>query len=119
MSDQVTTSFSKFGAKRVSLYDSLDDVNDGISVYPKCSYANLAADALIKTGAGQVYGIIINSHTTGTIKLWDNTAASGSVLLNTLSFAVGEHFIPLQGATFATGLYADIGGTVDITILYR
>ena len=119
MSDQVTTSFSKFGAKRVSLYDSLDDVNDSITSYPKCNYVNLTASALVKTGAGQVYGVIINSHTAGTLKLWDNTSAATTVIENTISFAVGEHFIPFMGETFATGLYATIGGTADITLLYR
>lgn len=97
----------------------LDDVNDSITTYPKCSYLNTAASALIKTGAGQIYGVIINSHTTGTLKLWDNTAASGTVICETISFAAGERWIPLMGATFGTGLYATIGGTANITILFR
>ena len=101
------------------MYDTLDDVNDSITTYPKCSYVNLSASALVKTGAGQIYGVIINSHTSGTLKLWDNTAASGTVLCNTITFVAGERFIPLLGATFGTGLYATIGGTADITILYR
>lgn len=103
----------------VTLGTALDDANDSITTYPKCSYLNTAASALIKTGAGQLYGIIVNSHTSGTLKLWDNTAASGTVLCNTITFAVGERWIPLMGATFGTGLYATIGGTADLTILYR
>lgn len=104
---------------QVRAYDTLDDVNDSITTYPKCSYSNLSASALVKTGSGQAYGIVINSHTAGTLKLWDNTAASGTVLCNTITFVVGERFIPLLGATFGTGLYATIGGTADVTILYR
>lgn len=107
------------GNAKATLATTLDDVNDSITTYPKCSYVNTAASALIKTGAGQVYGIVINSHTSGTLKLWDNTAGSGTVVCNTMTFAVGERFIPLLGATFGTGLYATIGGTADITILYR
>jgi hypothetical protein len=106
-------------ANDVRFIETLDDVNDGISVYPKCSYVNLSASALIKTGAGQVYGIIINSHTAGTLKLWDAVTAAVPILCNTISFAVGERQIALQGATFNVGLYATIGGTADITILYR
>ena len=107
------------GNIKQTLGTTLDDVNDSITTYPKCSYVNLSASALVKTGAGQVYGIVINSHTSGTLKLWDNTAGSGTVLCNTMTFAVGERFIPLLGATFGTGLYATIGGTADVTILYR
>jgi hypothetical protein len=107
------------GFIKTTLSSTLDDTNDSITVYPKCSYTNTAASALIKTGAGQAYGIVINSHTSGTLKLWDNTAASGTVICETMSFAVGERFIPLLGATFGTGLYATIGGTANITILYR
>lgn len=107
------------GFLKTTLSSALDDVNDSITNYPKCSYVNTAASALIKTGAGQVYGIVINSHTSGTLKLWDNTAGSGTVLCNTMTFAVGERFIPLLGATFGTGLYATISGTADVTILFR
>lgn len=119
MGDQLAGALSKYQAKNVGFYHTLDDVNDSITSYPKCSALNLSASALIKTGSGQVYGIIINSHTAGTLKLWDNTSAAGTILENTISFAVGEHFIPLMGETFGTGLFATIGGTADITILYR
>jgi len=107
------------GDASMTLGTALDDTNDSITSYPKCSYTNLSASALIKTGAGQAYGIVINSHTTGTLKLWDNTSAATTVLCETMTFAVGERFIPLLGATFSTGLYATIGGTANITILYR
>lgn len=103
----------------VSLGTTLDDTNDSITVYPKCSYANLTASALVKTGVGQVYGIIINSHSSGTIKLYDNTEASGTVLCNTITFGAAERYIPLYGMTFGTGLYAEIVGTADLTIAYR
>lgn len=101
------------------LLETIDPVNDGIRTYPDASSVNLTASALIKTGSGRVQGIVINSHTAGTLKLWDNTAGSGTVLTNTMTFAVGERFIPLLGATFGTGLYATIGGTADITIIYN
>ena len=79
---------------------------------------NLTASALVKTGSGTVTGVVINSHTSGTLKLWNNTAASGTVLFNTISFAVGEHSINLFDANFTTGLYATIGGTADITLMF-
>ncbi len=114
-----TVEHTNKNAYNTDMQTALDDVNDGVSVYPKCSYVNLSASAVVKSEAGQIYGIIINSHTAGTLKLWDNTAGSGIVLCNTISLAVGERFIPLLGATFGTGLYVTLGGTADITILYR
>lgn len=83
-------------------------------------YANITADTAVKSGAGTFYGFIVNSHTSGTLKVWDNTSAATTVLMNTYTFAAGssEHLFPM-GISFNTGLYADIGGTVDITILYR
>lgn len=85
---------------------------------PQNLYKNLTASGLVKTGYGNVEGIIIASHTTGTVKLWDNTAGSGTVLVDTLSFNVGEHFIDLFDAGFVTGLYATISGTANITVVY-
>lgn len=79
---------------------------------------NLTASALVKTGSGTVTGVVINSHTSGTLKLWNNTAGSGTVLFNTITFAVGERWIPLFGANFTTGLFATIGGTADITLMF-
>lgn len=82
-------------------------------------YKNLSASALVKTGYGKVVGVVINSHSTGTLKLWDNTSAASTVLCNTMTFAAGERFIPLYDAVFNTGLFATIGGTADITIIYE
>lgn len=82
------------------------------------SYRNLTASALVKTGYGKVAGIIVGSHTNGTIKLWDNTSAASTVLVNTMTLAAGERFIPLYDVAFNTGLYVTIGGTADITVVY-
>jgi len=86
-------------------------------------YKNITASALLQTGPGTVKGIIINSHTSGTVKLWDNTSAAGTVIVNTITFSAvattGERFIPLFDAAFTTGLYVTIGGTADLTIVYR
>lgn len=81
-------------------------------------YKNLTASGQVKSGFGCIEGIIINSHTGGTVKLWDSLSASGLVLVNTITFNVGEHFINLFDAGFDIGLYATIGGTADITIVY-
>lgn len=84
------------------------------------AYRNITADTLIKTGAGKVAGFIINSHTSGTLKLWDNTSAATTVLMNTYTFAAGSGNVVFAAPIcFNTGLYADIGGTVDLTIIWN
>ena len=107
------------GNLKNSLAVALDPINDGLRTYPEGTYINLAASALVKTGSGRVQGVVINSHTTGTLKLWDNTSAATTVMNETISFAAGERFIPFFGETFGTGLYATIGGTANITIIYN
>jgi len=107
------------GIPQTSLGDGIRRANDNLYAYPKSTYTNLSASASVATGAGEVVGIVINSHTSGTVKLWDNTAGSGTVICETISFAVGERWIPLFGMTFGTGLYATIGGTANITIAYN
>lgn len=83
-------------------------------------YTNLTASASIKAGAGTFYGVIVNSHTVGTLKLWDSLSAASTVIVNTYSFPAGSQVIMLpQGVSFYTGLFATIGGTADITILWK
>lgn len=84
----------------------------------QAKYTNLSASAQIRAGAGTLYGIIVNSHTSGTIKLWDNTSAATTVIMNTFTFPSGSqvYMFPM-GISFYTGLYATIGGTADVTLL--
>lgn len=82
-------------------------------------YANITASALIKGTTGVAVGVVINSHTSGTLKLWDNTSAAATVLFNTLTFGATERWIPFFGAKFTTGLFATVGGTADLTIIYN
>lgn len=81
---------------------------------------NGSASALIRTGAGLVAGVIVNSHTNGTMKLWDNTSAAGTVIVNTITFAAGSGFYKFpEPIEFYTGLYFTVGGTLDYTIVWR
>jgi hypothetical protein len=83
-------------------------------------YKNLSASASIKAGAGYVSGIIVNSHTTGTLKLWDSLSATGTIICNTITFNNTDRTIFLLELAFTTGLFATIGGTAaDITVVYK
>lgn len=81
------------------------------------NYRNLTASALVKTGNGQLVGMYVNSTSTGTIKFWDNTAGSGTVIFNTITPAIGYH--PLGEVAFTTGLYATIANTLDVTLVFK
>lgn len=83
-------------------------------------YTNGSASALIRTGAGTVAGVIVNSHTSGTMKLWDNTSAATTVIVNTYTFPAGSgvYMFP-KPIEFYTGLYFTVGGTLDFTIVWR
>lgn len=82
-------------------------------------YKNISASALIETGQGTLQGVVINSHSSGTLKFWDNTSAATTVIFNTITLAVGERWIPLFGAKFTTGCFLTIGGTADVTVIYN
>jgi hypothetical protein len=82
-------------------------------------YVNLSASGLVKTGPGNLQGVVINSHSSGTLKFWDNTAGSGTIIFNTITLGASERFIPLYGAKFLTGAYLTIGGTADVTVIYN
>ena len=97
-----------------------DLTNDVLKVEDRSTYTNLSGSALIKTGAGRVKGFMVNSHSSGTLKLWDNTSAATTVLLNTITFAAGSGLMfNLPDVEFSTGLYATVGGVADITIFWK
>lgn len=79
-------------------------------------YTNLTASALVRTGTGRLLGFYVNSTSAGTIKFWDQTSAASPAITNTITPAIGWHRLP---AEFATGLYATIGGTLDVTIIWQ
>jgi hypothetical protein len=97
------------------------EINSGTSPYARtrqtCSALNISADTAVLSGAGFFYGFVCNSTSTGTVKFYDNTAASGTVILNTFTpAAAGVYVFP--AITVGTGIYADITNTLDITVLY-
>lgn len=75
---------------------------------------NLSASGQVLSASGQLLGVFCASSSSGTLKLWDNTAGSGAVVVNTFSLTAGT-FYPIP-ASLANGLYAELGGTADITL---
>lgn len=83
---------------------------------PANSYKNLTASGQIKAGFGRLVGMYVNSTSGGTVKLWNSLSATGDVMNNTITPAVGYH--KLGNAAFTTGCYATLGGTIDVTFYY-
>lgn len=82
-------------------------------------YKNVTASTLIQTGPGELQGVVINSHSSGTLKFWDNTSAATTTIFNTITLGVGERFVMLFGAKFTVGCFLTIGGTADVTVIYN
>lgn len=81
---------------------------------------NGTASALIKTGSGKVWGIIINSHSSGTFKFWDALTATGTVVTDTFTLSAGSQVIKFpEPLEFQTGLYLTIGGTMNYTVVTK
>lgn len=83
------------------------------------NYANLSASAAVKSKDGILCGIFVASAaTTPTIKLWDNTSAATTVLVNTFTPVAGTYY-EFPDVHFETGLFVTIGGAVDCTVFYK
>lgn len=93
-----------------------DLVNDVQKVEQRFQYANLTA-AAVKTGAGVLHAIVVNSTAAGTISVFDNSAASGTTIA-TLKASIGEASYRFDAA-FATGLTVVLAGASNVTIVYR
>ena len=80
-------------------------------------YKNISSSTLIRTGAGQLLGIFVASASaTPTIKVWDNTSAATTILVNTFTPSAGVFYsMPFS---FGTGLFVTISGTVDCTVSF-
>lgn len=84
----------------------------------ECKSVNVAATGLVVTGQGRLYGIIVNSHSSGTLKLWDNVLAGQEFIMNTFTFPAGSgvYMFPTP-MTFNVGLFATVGGTLNVQLL--
>ena len=59
--------------------------------------------------------VFVNSTSAGTLKVYDNTSAAGTVIFNTHTMDPGWNPMP---AHFNTGCHMVLGGTMDFTVIY-
>ena len=78
----------------------------------------LAASGRVAVGDGELLGFFVGTTSSLTLKIWDNSAASGGVILDTTTAltVLGWYEFP---APFRTGCYVTFGGTGKITVVYR
>ena len=85
---------------------------------PIVENVNVAATGQVRNGSGKVYGVIVNSHSSGTLKLWDALTATGTVVIDTFSFPTGSGIYKFpEPLPFATGLFATVGGTLNCQLI--
>jgi hypothetical protein len=81
------------------------------------TYISTATTTVIKTGAGLLHTIVVNGGTAGTIIVYDNTAASGTIIasfdstnaLNTYTF----------NRAFSTGLTVITSAATKVSVNWR
>lgn len=78
----------------------------------------LAASGKVADGDGRLVGFFVGTTSSLTLKIWDNIAASGNVMLDTTTAltALGWYAFP---ASFATGCFVTFGGSGKITVVYE
>jgi hypothetical protein len=79
-------------------------------------FKNLTATANVKASQGALLGFYVNSTTSGTIQFYDDAATDTTApITGVITPAIGWHNLPVG---FGSGLYAVVGGTANITIVY-
>jgi len=84
------------------------------------SFTNKSADENIVTGQGELGDIFIEAASSGGVIIYDNSAASGTVLFShTFTAAFTGRIGVTRGKFFSNGIYIDIVGTAKVTGEYR
>ena len=77
-----------------------------------------STSAAIATSATRVYGFIVASHSSGTLKLEDSVGGGQNLIVDTITFAAGPQTWTFPAPiTCNNGLYATIGGTATIDFI--
>ena len=82
-----------------------------------CSFKAQSASGLVYTGPGTLVLLLITSSSSAVLNIYDNTAASGTKIVDSLAVDAKEEYdIP---AHFSTGLYVELSsGSGKWTVFY-
>lgn len=76
-----------------------------------------ATTTVVKTGPGVLVSVVLNETNAGAITIYDNTAASGTVIATIAASATGGSTFGYL-CQFTTGLTVVTAGADDITVVY-
>lgn len=96
-----------------------DLTNDRMKVEHQYSYARIstATTTVVKSGAGFLHTLTVNSTAAGTITIYDNTAGSGTIIAQLKASVAECSFI--YDVSFSTGLTIVTGAASGLTVSYR
>ena len=77
---------------------------------------HMTGSGLVKGGNGTLRRVLVAASSSGTLTVYDNTAASGTVLVNAFPLTAGQSI--QFDLAFQVGCYISLGGTADITAVY-
>lgn len=80
-------------------------------------HISTATTTTVKTGAGLLHSIVVTGGTAGTIIVYNNTAASGTVIASFSSTNALESY--LFDCSFSTGLTIITSAATLLTVNYR
>ena len=86
---------------------------------PSGKINNFTATGLLVTGRGVLVGVIISNNSSGTLQFADSLTTTTPAITGIITLASTEHWIPLFGAQFVTGLYITVGGSGNFTAVYN
>jgi len=79
---------------------------------------SVTATGAVISGSGAISGIIVNSHSSGTLKLEDSLTGGQNMIINTFTFPTGSGVYRFPDIiTFENGLYATVGGTLNCQLI--
>ena len=87
----------------------------GVFVGENWARISSATTTQVKSGSGQLIGVIVASSTSGTLLVYDDTAST-TIAINTMTPALGWNPLPVP---FKKGLRITSGGTIDCTVIYN
>ncbi len=80
---------------------------------------NLTESTLVIEKFGKVHGVVVNSHSSGTMQLFGSNTDTLAPITGVITFGAAERYVPLFGASLETGLYVAVGGTINYTVVYE
>lgn len=80
------------------------------------SYKNATASGNVSPRPGALLGFYVNSTSSGTVVFYDSEATATTIpITGTITPAIGWHALPVA---VANGIYAVVGGTLNVTFVF-